>query len=695
MIRLSVFQANGTTAVGIVTNVLTVSYGQEVNSIGSWSATIPADSAQALYFGDRYRVKIDIGGEGYVFQGIVTKRQTRVNGETKVLEVSGWSTARELVDLDTGQGFELENDSLTDAFDAILAVEGTWATGTVGSPSLAVWSRRFDGVKLWQGLVKLADMFGVLFREDSRDRTIDAGAFGDDSGLTFKNWEGPVPPDLATDNPSLVLLNGIDVAVETQDIITRVEPFGQRQGITGDKVTLEHATDTTLYTTQSSTRNSLDYFYLVDSTAETAYGRIEASIIVSDVLPLGLDPTTDFVRAANALHGVAATWLSRRKDPLRSYTLRVEGLRHIVSSADTFLVGQKARVVYQGASKSPDGTVVWLDLDEDLWIMGYRRSVGSDGKSTWQLRVSNVTRDVPDSTTKLADLYEQFDASLTAPWPILSWGGTPPVGRLTPDGAQLEMKDAQDLRTSYAWRSNAFQDYDAMASAFRSWAIDPETIDMALVNLSVKERTDEYAGATLGIGDGPGELYDAMATVWSLNVQDTFDYPVLEVACPQTETGFWVKRASEGEWEIWLKRGGVLQKFGGGMELIIKEADESVNNGGTGTTLQNDDELVIPIGANERIQFEGYLFATGSTPDIKIAATGPSGAVGRISVGSVGSQDLGGSGVTVNLDADVAFRGAVDNGGTAGNITIQWAQNSASPNNTTVHAGSYIKWQKQ
>src|SRR6185436_13219047 len=65
-----------------------------------------------------------------------------------------------------------------------------------------------------------------------------------------------------------------------------------------------------------------------------------------------------------------------------------------------------------------------------------------------------------------------------------------------------------------------------------------------------------------------------------------------------------------------------------------KTADEIVcGTGGscaqaTGTTLQNDDELVIALQANESYVIDGFLFmiASNSTPDCKIAFTVPAGA---------------------------------------------------------------------
>lgn len=143
---------------------------------------------------------------------------------------------------------------------------------------------------------------------------------------------------------------------------------------------------------------------------------------------------------------------------------------------------------------------------------------------------------------------------------------------------------------------------------------------------------------------------------------------------------------------------------GGGMTLLVKSADETVNGS---ATLQNDDELLFAVGASETWQFEGVLFCTsGGTPNFKIAATGPSGSVGRLGVVVTSgawsvegdTEDLG-TGISVTSPAGnpavVHFYGAIANGANAGNLTIQWAQNTSDASNTIVHAGSYIKYQEQ
>jgi len=143
---------------------------------------------------------------------------------------------------------------------------------------------------------------------------------------------------------------------------------------------------------------------------------------------------------------------------------------------------------------------------------------------------------------------------------------------------------------------------------------------------------------------------------------------------------------------------------GGGMSLIVKEADETVNNS---TTLQNDDELLFAVAANEVFQFEGVLnLTTNPTPGFRMTFTGPTGAVGSFSAiygdmltgnADAASGPLGSplQLASAQAGATVRFWGGIHNGATAGNLTLQWAQNTADASNTKVLAGSYIKYQKE
>jgi len=183
--------------------------------------------------------------------------------------------------------------------------------------------------------------------------------------------------------------------------------------------------------------------------------------------------------------------------------------------------------------------------------------------------------------------------------------------------------------------------------------------------------------------------------------------------CPQQGNGydFTSDPANAIEGDIWYNTTDNQFKFyegstiktlgGGGMSVIVKEADETISSN---NTLQNDDELLFAVAANEVYQFEGVLMvSTGATPDIKLTFAGPTGAVGSFSWEgadssanrSFASAALGAT--TTFLVAGtprlVRFWGGIHNGANAGNLTLQWAQNTSDGTNTTVLAGSYLKYQ--
>jgi hypothetical protein len=138
------------------------------------------------------------------------------------------------------------------------------------------------------------------------------------------------------------------------------------------------------------------------------------------------------------------------------------------------------------------------------------------------------------------------------------------------------------------------------------------------------------------------------------------------------------------------------------IKSVRKSADQSVTSN---TTVANDSQLKFAVAASETYIFNIWLFldAANATPDIKLTCTGPSGSTVLWSPGqamylvdatpTVGTVQA--SGVTASYFVDANLRplvlqGTILNGVTAGDLTLQWAQNTSSATATTIKAGSYI-----
>jgi hypothetical protein len=133
-----------------------------------------------------------------------------------------------------------------------------------------------------------------------------------------------------------------------------------------------------------------------------------------------------------------------------------------------------------------------------------------------------------------------------------------------------------------------------------------------------------------------------------------------------------------------------------GLTVIRKTATETVNNS---TTLQNDDHLLLAVGANDAWQVNLILRVTSTAvADFKIDFTVPaSGAF------SYKTTDLTLTFANQNAGTPYAFAinpsttaalvflyGIYIGGGTAGNLQLQWAQSTQEATDTQVLINSCL-----
>lgn len=140
-----------------------------------------------------------------------------------------------------------------------------------------------------------------------------------------------------------------------------------------------------------------------------------------------------------------------------------------------------------------------------------------------------------------------------------------------------------------------------------------------------------------------------------------------------------------------------------GPHLIVrKTSDQSVTSS---TVLVNDTALLMAVAANEVWRFEMMLFwAAAATADLKWTFTAPAGATYNASTvypfaaggGNASIQQVIAAAVDFDLEVQDAannltmFYGLIVNGGTAGNLQFQFAQNASSATPTTVKTHSTL-----
>jgi len=130
----------------------------------------------------------------------------------------------------------------------------------------------------------------------------------------------------------------------------------------------------------------------------------------------------------------------------------------------------------------------------------------------------------------------------------------------------------------------------------------------------------------------------------------------------------------------------------------VKTVDQIVSNS---VVVVDDDELFVPLLANKRYGFLVFIYCeVTSASDIREAFSAPAGAVGTWGETLLSNQLMIALSTENTQGTSTGPRsqylsGQVLNGGTPGNLNLQWAQNVAEVFDTTVRAGSFmVVWEE-
>jgi hypothetical protein len=139
-----------------------------------------------------------------------------------------------------------------------------------------------------------------------------------------------------------------------------------------------------------------------------------------------------------------------------------------------------------------------------------------------------------------------------------------------------------------------------------------------------------------------------------------------------------------------------------------KTAAEIVSNS---NTPQDDDELTVPVAASTFYKVNGeLLFTSNTTADFRWTWSMPAGATRSIDVFifsrslaapsqmvdtrtfATGNSGADGLGLTLSSQGQIVkFSGWILTSTTAGNVTLQWSQNTTNLSDTTVHPNSFLE----
>jgi hypothetical protein len=186
------------------------------------------------------------------------------------------------------------------------------------------------------------------------------------------------------------------------------------------------------------------------------------------------------------------------------------------------------------------------------------------------------------------------------------------------------------------------------------------------------------------------------------------NYTALKTAAQSANVTYTLPTADGTDGHSLMTNGAGTLSWGipvGASTILRKTADESINNS---TTLQDDNTLSFSAAANDIYLVEIVLFlgsSGGGSGDIKVAVNSPTGSTKKMMVNMVtnaahhwdrytitsNSSVTNADDIVTTNPPNLTITGMVVMGSTAGNIKLQWAQNTSHSDYTTVETNSYMK----
>ena len=296
-----------------------------------------------------------------------------------VLKISGFGLDKELQEASVLLNRSFNGATETQVVDELLdCAETSWSIGTIDGVIDQVYYR-YDGGQAYNGILKLAEVVNKHIRRTTlTGRQLDFSSFGVDSGVKLMNAEAVSP----VITPGFAIVDKITVDEDYTNIINRIIPVGAGEG--NNLFTLQWSTRSTPYAIQSLTGPGGELlYYIEDSASVTAHGRSTKVVTFKDVMPIANSPLA-FENASNAVYDLAATHMSRVKDPVKQYAVDAYNI------PASFRAGDTLQLIYKGIAYDQDGTRIYLDVNQQVICLERTRSKDGFGVETSRLNLSTV-----------------------------------------------------------------------------------------------------------------------------------------------------------------------------------------------------------------------------------------------------------------------------------------------------------------
>lgn len=440
-IRVDIYDAQGNKLAVPPLTALTVSYSQSIDEIGDFTLHAPASDSTLDTLGPvhpthsiGYRLRIFVEGEGEVFRGIVREvsLQDSADGDPLVV-IKGPGVGDDLISANMLLGRSYVDQAPSTMLTDMISLVDGWEVGVVSSPTApAVSSVSAEASPVLAAIRQMAERFHYHARINTLTQTVDVGALGDASGLRLTSL--PYFDPLHEESyPNIIAIASLTVIEQGADVWNSILPHGGGEGAAA--LTLEFSTrDSPYEILNTEAPDGRTLFYIEDADSVATYGRRQRVVVDKHSVPIEVSEEA-LEAAANALYDGAVSFLQASKQPTHTYRITPAPFRHVIDGVEQFKLGDTVHVLFKGRADMMSGDgYLYLDIDQDLYVSGYTRTIGDDA-ITWDLDVQDVLGRRLDPAARMMEAIEAVWAVLVEP----KLGGVDPGGggNDTDTGVQL------------------------------------------------------------------------------------------------------------------------------------------------------------------------------------------------------------------------------------------------------------------
>lgn len=485
---------------GPIINVLRARVRDRLSRVGDFELEVPATAPGADLIQERREAAIwglVNGVVTYLGGGPIDEIRTRIReDDTATLVLKGGDLLRELTRRTTGDLLLTGSGNANEVTLLNRMIFQNWTYTRLGPGDTPPFKARFVHEPLLGAILAMCEKTGSFFRRVTHSsgdpRHLEILRAPDDSGV-FATMHGDANAIAA--NPDACIITDIEIVAESYDLKSRAYAWGVGEG--DDRLTLASAEtwpDGGLvsggYTLDGHTyRLNKAGNYVYNDTLEQTGEQDEIALTFKDIGPL-TNSDADLAAAGNYLLLASVQYLHPRRQPYRSYRLRVTSLQKALKP------GQKIRVQ---ARKYADGEKP-IDIDQTLYVLEVERTVDQFGIGTASLVVANALR-WPEAGEFVARQLRSSDVMQAHPQ----------MGPVLDTVAGEGMVDDTYNATFFHWLKNAVTTVGAVYFRFTALPIRApvkEIVGSAGLELNISGTVDtpDHQHYITIIGNGAGPL---------------------------------------------------------------------------------------------------------------------------------------------------------------------------------------------